>query len=288
MSAPNPLKAKLAAGKPVLGTWSIISSPVVVEIFAMAGLDFIILDMEHGIYDVGALDACVRACEAAGAAPLVRVPGMNASAVQWALDLGAHGIVVPQVADAADAARAVGMGKYAPLGARGFNPFTRAGGYAAPNSNSAGKLANAFGLSAVIVENARALAELDQICAIPGLDVVYIGVYDLSVALDCGGNPRDPRIAAIVVDAVRRIRAAGKAAGVMVNGAEDIARMLALGANFLVYGVDTQVIGRAVGDAVTTFRALTDPGALSGPTRGKPGAGPGSRPQVPPKIEEPV
>ncbi|NRR32678.1 hypothetical protein HSX11_21140 [Oxalobacteraceae bacterium] len=254
MDIQNPIKAKLAAGQPVMGIWSIISSPVVVEIFALAGLDFVILDMEHGIYDVEALDRCVRACEAAGAAPLVRVPGMNASAVQWALDLGAHGVVVPQVAGLAEAETAVRMGKYAPRGTRGYNPFTRAGGYANPANNSGGKLNNDFGLSCVIIESAGALADLERICALPDLDLVYIGVYDLSVALDCGGNTADPRISQILADSVRTIRAAGKAAGMMVRSPEEIPKALALGANVLVYGVDTFVLRQAAAGAVAAFR----------------------------------
>lgn len=253
MTELNPIKAKLAAGRPVLGIWSIISSPTVVEILAMAGLDFVILDMEHGIYDVAALERCVRACEGGGAAPLVRVPGMDASAVQWALDQGAHGIVVPQVAGVAEAGTAVRMTKFAPAGTRGYNPFTRAGGYANPSSNAGGKLADSFGLSCVIVENAASLDELDAICALPQLDMVYVGVYDLSVALGCGGNTADPRIGEIVTNSVRTIRAAGKAAGVMVRSPAEIERALALGANFLVYGVDTFLLRQAMAGAVDAF-----------------------------------
>ncbi|MES2299250.1 MAG: aldolase/citrate lyase family protein [Pseudomonadota bacterium] len=254
MAAVNPIKEKLAAGQSVMGIWSIISSPAVVEILALAGLDFVILDMEHGIYDVAALDACVRSCEAAGSAALVRVPGMNASAVQWALDLGAHGIVVPQVGGVAQADEAVRMGKFAPSGTRGYNPFTRAGGYSNPSSNTGGKLGNAFGLSAVIIENAGALAELDAICALPDLDVVYVGVYDLSVALGCAGNTKDPRITDIVRSSVRTIRAAGKGAAIMVRSPAEIEAALALGANVLVYGVDTFLISQAAGAAVAALR----------------------------------
>lgn len=255
MRSSNPIKRKLAAGEPVMGIWSIISSAALVEIFALSGLDFVILDMEHGIYDVGALDACVRACEGAGAAPLVRVPGMNGSAVQWALDLGAYGIVVPQIAGCAQAEAAVQMAKFAPHGVRGYNPFTRAGNYSVARGQAESKLDNSFGLSCVIIENESSLAELDSICALPDLDVVYIGVYDLSIALGCAGNTADPRIEAIVDASVRTIRAAGKAAGVMVRNEREITAALALGANFLVYGVDTLVIRQAVEGAVAAFTA---------------------------------
>ena len=250
----NPLKAKLAAGQAVLGVWHIIPSTVVVELFALGGMDFAILDMEHGIFDVSALDSCVRACESGGAVPLVRIPGLNASAAQWALDVGAYGIIAPQVNNATEAESVVRMAKYAPLGQRGYNPFTRAAQYANPADNRSGKLNNDFSLTSVIIESQSALDALDAICATPGLDVVYIGTYDLSVALGCNGNTRDPKILAIVESSVKRIRASGKAAGMMVRSQVDIAAALALGANFLVYGVDTAMIRETVVSAVAGLR----------------------------------
>ncbi len=254
MPAINPLKTKLSSGQAVLGVWSIIPSPVVVELFALGGIDFTILDMEHGIFDVGGLDACVRACEAAGAVPLVRIPGLNPSAAQWALDLGSFGIVVPQVNDASEAQAVVNMAKYAPMGNRGYNPFTRAANYANPPDNRSGKLDNDFSLTCVIIENENSLADIDRICATPGLDVVYIGIYDLAVALGCQGDTKNPRIVNVVETAISRIRAAGKAAGMMVRSQQDIAKALALGANFLVYSVDTFLIREAVSQAVLSFK----------------------------------
>jgi 4-hydroxy-2-oxoheptanedioate aldolase len=253
----NALKAKLARGETVLGIWSIIPSPVVVEILGLSGLDFTILDMEHGIFDMATLDGCIRAAESGGAVPLVRIPGMNASAVQWALDMGAHGIVVPQVCDASHAATVVEMAKYAPAGTRGYNPFTRAANYANPPDNRSGKLSNGFSLTCVIIESAVALGNLESICATPGLDVVYVGVYDLAVALGCEGNTGHPRIVEVLESSVRRIRASGKAAGMMVRNAQDIARAGELGANFLVFGVDTALLREAAINAVAMLAGQT-------------------------------
>ena len=254
MSTVNPLKAKLASGQAVLGVWSIIPSPVVVELFALGGIDFIILDMEHGIFDVGAIDNCVRACEAAGAVPLVRIPGLNPSAAQWALDLGSYGIVVPQVNDASEAQAVVKMAKYAPIGSRGYNPFTRAANYANPPDNRTGKLNNDFSLTCLIIENESALADMAQICQTPGLDVIYMGIYDLAVALGCEGDTKHPRVINIVEAAIVQIRAAGKAAGMMVRNQQDIATALTLGANFIVYSVDTFLIHQAVSQAASSFK----------------------------------
>ncbi len=249
----NPLKVKLRAGHAVMGVWSIIPSALVAEIFALSGMDFLILDMEHGIFDVAALESCTRACEAAGAAPLVRIPGLNASAAQWALDVGAYGIVVPQVNDPAEADNVVRIAKYAPRGTRGYNPFTRAALYANPPDNQSGKLGNDFSLTCVIIESQKALDNLQPICETQDLDVVYVGTYDLSVALGCNGNTKDKRILDVVKSSVEQIRASGKAAGMMVRSQEDIARALDLGANFLVYSVDTSLIREAVSSTVQSF-----------------------------------
>jgi 4-hydroxy-2-oxoheptanedioate aldolase len=254
----NTIKCKLGNGQPVLGIWSIIPSPMVVEILSLSGFDFTILDMEHGVFDLGSLDACIRAVEVAGKAPLVRIPGMNPSAAQWALDIGAHGIVVPQVHDENDAAAVVDMAKYAPMGQRGYNPFTRAANYANPANNRSGKLNNDFSLTCVIVESERAVADLDAICATPSIDVVYIGIYDLAVALGASGNTLHPSVVQLVERSIVRIRAAGKAAGMMVRNSSDTARALSLGANFLVYAVDSFLIRDAAARAVATLSCELD------------------------------
>ena len=254
----NAIKCKLANGQPVLGIWSIIPSPIVVEILSLSGFDFAILDMEHGVFDLTSLDACIRAVEVAGKAPLVRIPGINPSAAQWALDLGAHGIVVPQVRDAKDAAAVVDIAKFSPAGQRGYNPFTRAANYANPASNRSGKLNNEFSLTCVIVESESALADLDAICVTQSIDVIYMGIYDLAVALGVNGDTRHPHVVEVVERSIPRIRAAGKAAGMMVRNSSDITRALSLGANFLVYGVDSFLIRDAASRAVDTLSCELD------------------------------
>jgi 4-hydroxy-2-oxoheptanedioate aldolase len=250
----NPLKTKLLAGEVVLGVWSIIPSPVVAEIFAFGGIDFAIFDMEHGIFDVSALDSCIRACESAGSVPLVRIPGANPWAAQWALDLGAYGIVVPQISNHMEAKSVVGMAKYSPIGSRGYNPFTRAAQYANPQNNRSGKLSNDFSLTCVIIENQEGLDNLTQICTVPNLDVIYMGIYDLSVMMGCKGDTKNPKVIKVVNDSIAQILAAGKAAGMIVRNQVDISEALALGANFLVYSVDTFVIREAVVSAVSSFK----------------------------------
>jgi 4-hydroxy-2-oxoheptanedioate aldolase len=254
MNAQSNLKSMLKAGKAVMGIWSIIPSPSIIEIFGIGGLDFVILDMEHGIYDLESLGNCIRAAEGVGCAPLVRTPGVDASAAQWALDLGAHGIVVPQVSELSEAKKAVEITKYPPLGSRGYNPFTRAGCYSPLSKNEGNRLYNNFGISAVIVENEVSLLELENICAIEMLDVIYIGAYDLSVSLGLEGDTLHPKIIEIIEKSVNIIKSSGKAAGLMCRNQDEIEKALALGYTFIVYGVDTFLLHSAVSRVVEGFK----------------------------------
>ena len=250
----NPLKLKLSSGEPIFGIWSIIPSPILAEILGLAGFDFQILDMEHGIFDLQALDANIRACESSGCSPLVRVPGLAPFSVQSVLDMGAHGIVFPQVPDAEVARAAVRSMKYAPDGVRGYNPFTRVALYANPATCESGKLNNSFGLASVIIESENALNSLDQILQIPGLDMIYLGVYDMAISMGCKGNVKDPRVVDFVETTISRIRRAGKAAGVMVMNRQDMDRMLRLGANVLVHTVDSYLVHTSACESVKGFR----------------------------------
>jgi 4-hydroxy-2-oxoheptanedioate aldolase len=250
----NPLKAKLAAGRVVAGIWCVIPSAPLVGTLAAAGFDFAILDAEHGGWDFGTLDAGITACEDGGAAALVRAPGADAFFIQRALDLGADGVLVPQIPDAAAAARAVAMAHFPPLGTRGYNPFTRGGHYGiAPQP----KLARGYPLTGVLVESPAAAGELPQILALPALDLVYLGVFDYSVALGVPGEVNDPRVRAFVETAARAARAAGKAVGTTAMSREQAAWLTGLGVNVLLYGADTWLAGKAAQDGLAMLKEFT-------------------------------
>jgi len=250
----NPLKAKLERRETIVGLWSIIPSAPLAEIFAHAGFDFLILDMEHGAFGFETLENCIRACEAAGSTAIVRPPGANLFSIQKALDLGAHGILIPQLANAKTANDAIRMTKYAPDGCRGFNPFTRAVNYCPPPTIPSGKFDNSFGFSGVIIETSGAYKELSQILALPWLDWIYLGAYDMSVVLGCAGNTKHPRVMEFLQKAARMATAAGKTVGLMVRNQEEVKQALAMGAQAIVFAVDTFLIHRAAVEAVSLVK----------------------------------
>lgn len=242
----NFLKEKILSQKALLGIWSIINSPMLLDIGAHAGLDFQILDMEHGVVDFTVLDNCIRACESMNCSPLVRVPGLNLSIIQSCLDMGAHGIIVPQVNGYDDALKVVQSMRFAPDGSRGFNPFTRANAYNPKRPPHTTKLNHAFPLTSVIIETVGALNELDKILTISGLDMLYLGIYDLSFALGLGGNTDHPDILDIVNISIEKIKKAGKLISLMVKNQAEMQCYIELGVALIVCGVDTHIYLSAI------------------------------------------
>lgn len=250
----NRIKDKLQQGQAVFGVWSIVSSPTLNEIMGLAGIDFQILDMEHGSYDFGSLESSIRAIENTGCSPLVRIAGPDACATQKALDFGAHGIIYPQVQNAVEAKQAIELTKYPPAGTRGFNPFTRVDQYSF--AGPSGRNQNDFAMSGVIVENKSSAAQLDEILAIPQLEIVYLGSYDMSVALGKPGDMANPDLVVFLESSIRKIHHAGKVAGVMASSPEQAKKYHDMGARFIVMGVDSFLIGKALKNGLESFQNL--------------------------------
>jgi 2-keto-3-deoxy-L-rhamnonate aldolase RhmA len=211
----NFVKEKLAKGESVVGIWSIIPSAMVCEIVASSGLDFMILDMEHGSFDLGTLTEAIRSIVDYKCSPLVRVPFIEQTLIQRVLDAGAHGIIAPQVKSADDARKLVECCHFSPDGIRGFNPYTRAGNFIADNKSL--YLDDDFPLLTIIVENLDAYSNLSDILRVEGVDVFYLGIYDMSCAFNVRGELSHPKVERFVEDASRQIVDAGKTVGKMID-----------------------------------------------------------------------
>jgi 2-keto-3-deoxy-L-rhamnonate aldolase RhmA len=182
MMQENIARQRLAAGKTSLGCFLGLSSPAVAELFAAAGFDWLVVETEHSAIDWETVEHCIRAIEAAGTGtvPLVRLGSSDRNEIRLALDVGARGIVVPMVASAAEAASVVSATRYPPQGTRGFGPL-RAGRYSFDAEYFA--RANDNIMVVLILETAGALDELEEICQVPGIDALYLGFADLSLAI---------------------------------------------------------------------------------------------------------
>ena len=240
----NVLKEKLQSGKPVIGTWNTLGSPLVTEVIAHSGLDFQIIDLEHGPFVLDQVHLHVSACEnTQGCTPLVRVPANEEWMILQTLDQGAHGVVVPHVSTHTTAKKLVSSVKYCPLGERGFTPFSKAGGFTNSRASEYVKIANKNTLSVVIIESKDGLENLDEIISVDGVDVVYFGAYDLSQALGYPGEVSHPDVVNAIRKGVELVSGQGKWAGGFVpKSKDDIKWLLDIGMRFITYEVDNSIL----------------------------------------------
>jgi len=189
----NKLKAALTDGRMVYGLLNSIPSPLIVEMIGYADYDFVILDMEHVSVNQETLENMIRAAECAGITPLVRISSLSSETILRVLDAGAQGIVVPHVRDRAEAEQAVAASRYYPLGARGVSGG-RTTGFGTIELASYLELANREIMVVVMVEDIRGVDTIDEIVAVPGVDMVIEGAVDLSQSLGVPGQVQHPSV----------------------------------------------------------------------------------------------
>lgn len=227
------MKAKLAAGEPAFGVSLMFPSPQLVEMLGALGFDWVLLDCEHGSLTPESVELMAMAADASGMTPIARPMTRSAEHIQQVLDRGAMGVQVPHVVTAEDARAAVRAVKYHPLGQRSLAAGTRAARYDAHGSMADYvRAANDATLVAVQIEDREALANLDAIVAVEGIDVFFVGPSDLSQSMGHPGNPKATAVAEAIDACLRRIRAAGKTAG-MPSGVDDVGEVLGKGVRYV-------------------------------------------------------
>jgi 4-hydroxy-2-oxoheptanedioate aldolase len=195
----NRIKERIREGKLAVGTYVHLADPAVVEIIGLAGYDAAFIDMEHAGFDLQTVQEMIRACELIGISSLVRVPDNNPKTILRVLDIGAQGIQVPHIGGKEDAMDMVRAVRYAPLGQRGMGGATRAARYGAIPASEHLMTSNSEILLAVMVEDKKALAEVEEIASIDGVDIIAIGPTDLAQALEIPLNEY-PRLMDTVED----------------------------------------------------------------------------------------
>jgi 2-keto-3-deoxy-L-rhamnonate aldolase RhmA len=227
------MKDKLAAGEPVFGVSVMIPSPQVVEMIGAAGFDWVLLDCEHGTLTLESVELMAMAAEAAGISAIARPQSRAPEHILQVLDRGVMGVQVPHVASAADAREVIAAAKYHPLGRRSLAAGTRAARYDSRGSLAEhAAAANAATLVAVQLEDRAAIDNIDEILAVEGVDVFFIGPSDLSQALGHPGNPKAPAVAQAIDASLAKMRAAGRVPG-MPAAAEGVREALDKGVRYL-------------------------------------------------------
>lgn len=234
------LKNKLYSGKTVLGTWCEIPSPEFINVLAKAGLDFVIIDMEHGAMDYEMAGKMVMAAEVEGCSPIIRVPMNNESAILRALEVAPEGVIVPHVETAKERKKVIDAIKFPPIGIRSLNPYVRAGGYrSTPNFTNE---QNQKTLSAILVESLLGIENIDSIVDDDDLDVIYMGSYDISVALGVPGDTKHPKVVTALKKLTKAITKRKKTAACLFHNQDDLQFFKKIGVRFLCYKVDTAIV----------------------------------------------
>jgi len=241
----NKLKEKLKNGEPAIGTFIMTNCPDLVEIVGICGYDFVVLDTEHGPLSIESTINLIRAAELKGVTPITRVTEASATTILRSLDVGAHGIQVPQVNDSITAEMVVKASKYHPDGIRGA-ALARSGEYGMVSSTlDYFKTENEETLVVVHCENQEGLAELENIAAIPGVDVIFLGPFDMSQSMGVPGEIYHPRVEAAAEKVLKATKAAGKAAGIFVTDGDQAKRRIEQGFQYITINVDTTIFAKA-------------------------------------------
>ncbi len=240
--------------KLLIGTFAAIPHPVAIEVTAASGVDFLCIDWEHSQISRERIEDLIRAADVHHVPAMVRVPGHAAEDIAAVLDAGAAGVLVPRVSTAEQARAAVKATRYPPLGARGVGPGRAAAyGYRIPDYLAK---ANEELLLAIQVETAEGLANIAEIVAVDGVDLLFIGPGDLSVSIDAMGPTGKDRLDAAIRTITETTLAAGRAVGIFRPSPDDIGAWFEAGISFFILASDTMFLGASLAAGVDAAKQV--------------------------------
>lgn len=254
----NTLREKMLRGEKTLGTFFELGSATAVECLGLSGLDYIIIDTEHGAVDPLAALEFVRTAKLYDVTPLARVQELSRPAMLKLLDAGAMGLIIPNISSYEEAELVVSYGKYAPLGTRGVAPSAGtdfwASDYAKQGLDHYFEVSNRETLLFPQCETAGCLADIERIAALPGIDGIFVGPFDLSTAMGIPGQFDRPEFQ----EALRHVQAvcakAGKPCIIYAANEEAVRRGYEMGYDSVAYNMDASMLIKAYQDAVTKLR----------------------------------
>ena len=232
------LKNKLLNGDTCFGHWVFMPYPEIVNIIGKSGFDFIVIDMEHSYTSINQLPSLIDAAIINNMTPLVRIPTSNTTDILRSLDTGAYGIVVPHCDTKEKLTQITIDSKYFPDGMRGMAKSTKSGEYTNKKFKEYMEFENKNLLNIVCLESKKSIDNLDQLTEVDGIDVFYIGIYDLSASLGLPGEVENPEVLFQLEKMVKKINQKGKIVGTYTDTSEQAIRMKNLGINFLTCQAD--------------------------------------------------
>ena len=264
------LRRKARRGDLLYGTMWAYPNPEQVGQVSAEDLDFIVVDTEHTPNDRNMVRALVARIAGAGIAPLVRVPHPAPDAIRQALDAGAHGVVVPYCEDPEEGRQCLAAARYRPLKGRRLAETIRNGGPTDPVTRAYLEEYNRHSFFVTMIESAPALANLEAILAVEGIDAVFIGPHDLTVSLDLAEQYEHPTVQGAIATIIDTCNARGIPAGTQWWNTDLVRRELARGGRFVLYSNDLNMIRRGYAEAMATIRRHADEVATAARTGDSP------------------
>lgn len=228
-----------------LGIFSKTTDSAFVEAAGYAGLDFIILDMEHGPISLEHLHNHVRAAEISNMASIVRVPQVDANAIGSALDAGASGVQIPNINNAQQARDAVNAARFYPKGGRGVCRFVRAAHYGTQDKSQYFQQANSK-MVILQVEGVEGVENLDEILAVEGFDILFVGPYDLSQSVGKPGEVNAPEVLSLIGDIAANANEKSILLGAFCDTPENAKTLRDAGFSYIAYSVDVNIFAEAI------------------------------------------
>ena len=255
----NRLRSIWKSGGAAINGWLTIGNSFSAETMAHQGWDTLTIDLQHGMVDYQAMVPMLQAISTTDTVPIVRVPWLEPGILMKALDAGAYGVICPMIGTREEAQRLVAYTHYAPRGTRSFGPV-RALLYGGPDYQ---EHANDAIVTFAMIETAQALDNLDQIMSVEGLDAIYIGPSDLSLALGCRPvfDDVDPKAAEAIDHILERARAHGLVAGIHNGSTGTALKRIQKGFQFVTVGSDARLMAAGAQEVVATMRAKRRPKA---------------------------
>lgn len=239
-------KEKLSKGEVVLGTFFKINSPSLVEMLGYAGYDFIIIDNEHSNFSYSEMENLIRAADGVNMHSIVRVPSATEANIAHALDSGASGVQVPSLSTVDDVKKAVVHTKYYPLGKRGLTFAQRASKFGFMDKDEYVKASNEDTLVVIHVENKEMVDQIEELCQIPQVDVLFAGPADLSQSIGKPGQVNDPEVVAMIEKMFSVAAKYKKPVGIYVGSKEAAEKYIKMGARYIAYQSDVAILQEAI------------------------------------------
>lgn len=252
---PRPdLRRRVLAGEPTLGLWAMLGSIAAADVMARAGYDWLMVDLEHGMFEESQVLGLLTTIQGTGTAGLVRVVSAERMRVGRVLDLGADGVMIPRLETVEDVRETLSWMRYPPAGVRGLAQATRGAGYFTVAHPDVQRL-NDNVLGVFQVESPAAVDIADQVARLDGVDVLFVGPADLSHAMGIPGEFANPRFVEALDHVAAVARTHGKAPGMLVRGAGEVADYRARGYTFLGIGADLGFVATGARSQLEAARA---------------------------------